>query len=219
MSAIAAVVAGVAVVGGAVVSSKASKDAAKTQAEASDRAAQLQAESGDAAILAQQESAARAQEFFSPFAGITGRGIEQSSFLGNPQEQFDFLQSNPLFQASLDNANRITNQSAASTGRLNAGDTLTDLSRNVLLSSEPLIDRQRQDIAGLLNLGVGLAGSQANIETGLGAGTSGLLTDIGNVRGAGLIGAANAQSAGAIDQAKIINDSLLAGAAIFSGNR
>ena len=219
MSAIAAVVAGVAVVGGAVVSSRASKDAAKTQAEAAERASQIQAQSGDEAILAQQEAAARAQEFFTPFSGVADRGVGLSSFLGNPQEQFDFLQNNPLFQASLDNANRITNQSAAAQGRLSAGDTLKGLSQNVLLSAEPLIDRQRQDIAGLLNLGVGLAGSRANIETGLGAGTSGLLTDIGSVRGAGIIGSANAQSAGAIDQAKIINDSLLAGAAIFSGNR
>lgn len=216
MVAAAALVAGAAVLGGAVISSRASKDAAKTQSDSSLLAAQIQADSATEAIQAQKEAAARAQEFFTPFAGVAERGIGLSSFLGNPQEQFDFLQSNPLFQASLDNANRITNQSAAASGRLNAGDTLTNLSQNVLLSAQPLIDRQRQDIAGLLNLGTGLAGSQANIETGLGAGTSGLLTDSASAQSAGIIGSANAQSAGMIDQAKIINDSLLAGAAIFA---
>ena len=179
-----AAVAAVGVVSSVVSSNKASGAASK--------AARQQENSQREAIEAQREAAARAQGFFEPFAGSAQRGIEASSFLANPQAQFDFLQSNPLFQMGLDNANRVTQQSAASRGRLNAGDTLEQLNRNALLTASPLIDTQRQDIGALLNLGTGIATSQANIETGQAARVSELLQGIGNSRSAGTIAKANA---------------------------
>jgi hypothetical protein len=168
----------------------------KTAAEASVEAAQIQAGAGQSAIEKQEEAAQRAQAFFDPFSGVAERGVEASSFLADPQAQFDFLKNNPLFQLALDNANRQTKQMAAAGGRLSAGDTLQQLSNNVLLSSSPLIDRQRQDINQLLNLGTGVAGARANIETGRGTNISNLLTDIGNVQAGGLVGGANAQTQG-----------------------
>ena len=111
----------------------------------------------------------------------------------------------------MQNANTVTQKSAASRGRLSAGDTLEELSNNVLLSASPLIDRQRQDINNLLNLGTGIAGSQANIETGLGATTGGLITDIGSARSAGLVGGANARAAGA---SNLLNTALNIGSTI-----
>ena len=205
-----------AVVAGAVISGVASNKASKRVAEASEDSAAIQAESARLAIIAQREAAARAQGFLDPFAAVGQQGIDQAGFLANPQAQFDFLQNNPLFQASLDNANTVTQKAAASRGRLNAGDTLTDLSNNFLLSARPLIADQRQDIGNLLNLGTGIAGSQANIETGLGAGTSGLLTDIGNVQGAGLVGAANARAMGTTATANNINNALLSGVSLLN---
>ena len=144
-------------------------------------------------------------------AAVGQQGIEQAGFLTDPQAQFDFLQSNPLFNLALDNANRATLQGAAAGGRLSAGDTLTDLSNNVLLSAQPLIGRQNQNINNLLNLSTGVAGSQANIETGLGATTGGLITDIGSVRSAGEIGAANALGAGARN---LLNTAVSIGSAV-----
>lgn len=165
-------------------------------AKAAKRAANTQVTAGQEAILAQQEAAARGQEFLNPFAQVGQQGIDQAGFLTDPQAQFDFLQSNPLFQMGLDNANRVTQQPAASRGRLSAGDTLEQLTNNALLTAQPLIAQQGQNIRGLLNVGTGVAGSQANIEQGLGAGTSGLLTDIGAAKAAGTVGAANARTAG-----------------------
>lgn len=211
MTGVATAIAAAAVVGGI-----ASNRAAKQTAKAAEDSAAIQAESGEAAIIAQREAAERAQTFFDPFAGVAERGVGLSGFLADPQQQFDFLQNNPLFNLALENANRSTLQGAAAGGRLAAGDTLTDLSSNVLLQAQPLIDRQRQDIAGLLNLGVGVAGSQANIETGLGAGTSGLLTDIGSVQGAGIVGAGRANAAGTANVGSALTNSLLAGATILN---
>lgn len=169
----------------------------KDVAKASVEGAGIQAESGLAAIEAAEAAAGRGQEFLAPFGELGQSGIDQAGFLTDPQAQFDFLQGNPLFDLALENANRSTLQGAAAGGRLGAGDTLTDLSSNVLLSAQPLIGQQKQSIRDLLNIGTGVAGSQANIETGLGATTGGLLTDIGSATSAGLVGGANARSAGA----------------------
>jgi len=165
--------------------------AASAQDAASQQAAALKES------LARAEASKRtAQGFFEPFQGIQQQGIDSASFLGNPQEQFDFLQSNPLFQLALDNANTATTKGAKAGSRLSAGDTLQQLSNNVLLSASPLIDRQRQDVGSLLNFGSNLASSQANIETGQSALAGGIVTDIGNVNASGTIGAQNARSQG-----------------------
>jgi hypothetical protein len=165
-------------------------------AQAAREGVQLQAESGREAIAEERAAREAAQQFFEPFAGVAERGIEEGGFLADPQAQFDFLQQNPLFDLALENANRVTQQSAASQGRLSAGDTLTALSNNVLLSAQPLIDRQRQDIGALLNLGTGITTAQANTAIGQGTNVGNLLTDIGSAQAAGGIGAANAQTQG-----------------------
>jgi hypothetical protein len=169
---------------------------ASDQKAAARDASFTQQQAGREALEAQQEAAQRAQGFFEPFAGAAERGIEASQFLADPQAQFDFLQSNPLFQLALDNANQQTQRAAASRGRLSAGDTLQQLSNNVLLSASPLIDRQRADVASLLDFGTNIAGSRANIEQGLGTQTSNILQGIGNAKAAGQIAAGNAQAQG-----------------------
>jgi len=183
-------------------------------ADAATDAADTQAEAGRDAIIAQKEAAARGQEFFTPFAGAAERGIEASQFLANPEAQFDFLQSNPLFQLALENANQDTLQSASANRRLSFGDTLQQLSNNVLLQATPLIDRQRQDVTNLLQFGGDIASSQANIETGLGARVGGLTTDIGAAQAGGIVGAANARTAGTQN---LLNLGLTAGGIALGG--
>lgn len=167
--------------------------AGEDAAKAARRAAGAQITAGQEGIEATEAARGRAQGFLTPFQPLGQRGVEESSFLADPQAQFDFLQSNPLFQLALENANRGTSQRAAAGGRSSFGTTLEDFSKNVLLSAQPLIDRQRQDIGNLINVGTGIAGSQANIETGAGATTTGLITDIGAVRAGGIVGESNAE--------------------------
>lgn len=167
-----------------------------TAAEAAQAGATQQTAATREAIAAQQEAAQRGQEFLSPFAQIGRDVLPQAGFLTDPQAQFEFLQQNPLFQLSLDEARRGTQQSAAAGGRLSAGDTLQQLSKNVLLSAQPLIGQQQQNIAGLLDFGRGVAGQQANVEIGAGSQISPLLQDIGNIQAAGGVGAAGARGAG-----------------------
>lgn len=169
--------------------------AAKDAEAAALSAAEIQARAGQEAIAGGRASTERALGFLDPLAGAAERGIEESGFLANPQAQFDFLQNNPLFNLALENANQRTLQTASAGRRLSFGDTLQQLSNNVLLTSQPLIDRQRQDVTNLLQFGGDVATSQANIATGQEARIGGITTDIGAARAAGVVGAANANAA------------------------
>lgn len=167
------------------------------QAKAAKQAGEIQSEAAtDAAgnVLAAGEQAG---SLLDPFAAIGQTGVDQASFLTDPNAQFDFLQSNPLFQMGLDNANTQTNQFAAARGRLSAGDTLQQLNQNALLTASPLIQNQSQAIGNLLNIGQNTAGNQASILQNTAANQSNLLTGAAAAQAGGLVGAANAKAAGA----------------------
>lgn len=210
---------------GVEASEKAALQAAQTQADAGKDAIELLQKSKTEALgyidpsQSQnflQSGADAAQGYFNPYAQIGQQGIDNASILTDPQAQYDFLKSNPLFQASLDNANQQTNQMAAARGRLSSGDTLTSLSNNTLLAASPLLAQQQQNVSNLLGFGAGIAGNQASIASSLsgnqaninqaaqlaqanaalGTGTQigGLTTDIGAALAGGQVGAANANT-------------------------
>lgn len=143
-----------------------------------------------------------ASALLDPFKGIGEQGLEQASFLTDPQAQFDYLRSNPLFRLGLQNANDQTMQSAAARGRLSSGDTLQQLSNNALLVGAPLIQQQKGSIGDLLNYGLNTAGAQGNLLTGQGAALAG-----------GLIGQANARGQGSQN---VLDLGMRAGTALFS---
>ena len=160
------------------------EDALKASEEA--EAAELAAL--DSAQLETRRATAEAQGFLEPFGSVGVAGAEQAGFLTDPQAQFDFLQSNPLFQLGLDNANRQTQQSAAARGRLSSGDTLQQLNQNALLTASPLIAQQKQSIGDLLNFGSGIARAQSNTAIGQGSDISNLIQNQGNVQASGIAG-------------------------------
>ena len=166
--------AAVTVIGGAVSSNKAS-NAAEDSAKAALQASGVQ-----------QDFSQQASALLDPFQQVGQQGLDQASFLTDPNAQFEFLQNNPLFQLSLDNANTQTQQSAAARGRLSAGDTLQQLSNNTLLAAAPLISDQKNSIGSLLNFGQATAANQGSLLTGQGASLAG-----------GIIGSQNALNAGA----------------------
>ena len=130
---------------------------------------------------------------FDPLAAVGQQGIEQAGFLGSPQEQFQFIQNNPLFQLGLDNLNEQTLKGAAARGRLSSGDTLQQLTQNATLASQPLIDRQRQDILNLLGISQNVTGQQAGIERQTAQDVANLLTGGAAAQAAGVVGAQNAR--------------------------
>jgi len=162
-------------------------------AGAASQAAAVQQQAANQAAGNIETAGQQAGGLFDPFQQAAQQGVNNAGFLTDPSQQFQFLQNNPLFQMGLDNANQVTQQSAAAQGRLSSGDTLQQLTNNSLLTAQPLIDRQRQDILGLLNLGTGVAGQQAGIlqNTALNAGN--LRTSGSAAQAAGIVGASNAQ--------------------------
>lgn len=164
--------------------------------DAAEDAANIQAAAGERGIDFLERGTERGLGFYEPFGGIAQRAVDLSGFLADPQAQFDFLQSNPLFQMSLDQLNQGTAAQAAARGRLSAGDTLQQLTNNTMLAAMPLIDRQRQDIGNLLNLGSGIAGSQAATSVAAAPQISNLITDIGAAQAGGIVGAQNARNQG-----------------------
>ena len=168
---------------------------ASQQASASRRAASAQQASISEGIAETRRASEQGLEFLTPFQELGQTGIEQAGFLTDPQAQFDFLQNNPLFQMSLQQAGTETKQLAAARGRLSAGDTLQQLSQNVLLAAQPLIAQQKGSITDLLNLGSGTSRAQANIAIGQGSDITNLLTSGGDVAASGIVGASNARAA------------------------
>jgi hypothetical protein len=168
-----------------------------TAANASRDAAEIQSNAGQQAIEQIRTSTAEGQAFLQPFQQIGEEGLDKSSFLTSPDEQFDFLQNNPLFQLGLDNANTVTQKSAAASGRLSSGDTLEQLTNNSLLTAAPLIAGQKNTIQNLLNQGLQTAQGQANTAIGQGTNIADTTTDIGAALAGGQVGAANARSSGA----------------------
>lgn len=186
-----------------------------TAGEAATEAAQIQQQSIQEAIPLIQGATETAQGFLQPYQAVGQQGLDLSSFLTDPNQQYQFLQNNPLFQAALNNANTSTMNLAAAKGRLSAGDTLQQLSQNVLLSASPLINQRSQNIMQLLGLGANVAGTQAGTETAGAANIADLITSSGAVGAGGVAGAANAQTQGTQN---LLQTAILAGAA-FSDSR
>lgn len=133
----------------------------------------------------QSQAGQQASALLDPFQQLGQSGLDQASFLTDPNAQFQFLQNNPLFQMGLDNLNTQTQKNAAATGRLSATDTSQQFMNNSLFAASPLIAGQQNQISNLLNMGLGVAGNQGNLLTGQAAAQAG-----------GIVGAANAQQQG-----------------------
>jgi len=184
----------------------------KTSANAARRAGEIQSDSGLAAAeevrAAGLESGGllsaagqQAGALYDPFQQLGQSGVDQAGFLTDPNAQFDFLQSNPLFQMGLDNANTQTMQSAAARGRLSSGDTLQQLNQNALLTASPLIAQQKQSIGNLLTAGQNAAGQQASILQNTAANQANILGSTAANAGNFSTGAAAAQAGGIVGQA------------------
>lgn len=146
----------------------------KTAADAAQEAANISADG-------YQEASA----LLDPFKNIGEQGLNLAGFLTDPNQQMDYLQNNPLFQMSLDNANNQTMRMAAASGRLSSGDTLQSLSNNVMLAGMPLIQNQQQQIGNLLNFGQATAANQGNLRVGQAAQLAGGIVNAENARAQG----------------------------------
>lgn len=98
-----------------------------------------------------------------------------TEFNTNPQAQYDYLQSNPIFQASLNYRDRESAGLAARQGRVGTGDFSAQLQENYLLAASPLIQRREQQLLNLAQVG-----GNAAAQTGqFGAQAVGAINNLG----------------------------------------
>jgi hypothetical protein len=166
-----------------------------TAADASRDAADLQAQSGREGIAFQRETRDLARTDLAPFTGLGSSNIGALQTILTPQGQSDYLKQNPLFTMALDNLNRSSNNTFLGRGKL--GDATNQLTKNVFLAGQPLLQQQTGNLFNAVNLGQSSAAGQANTALDTGNSVSDLITGIGDAQAAGGVGAANAQTAGA----------------------
>jgi hypothetical protein len=183
-------------------------DSAKTSANSALMATNQQSQGFRDANAAQVQTSNRAGAMFDPFARLGQSGVNQASFLTDPNQQFDFLQNNPLFQMGLDNANQQTMNSAASRGRLSSGDTLQQLTNNSLLTAQPLIQDQKNSIADLLRFGTNAATNQGNILLDQGQTTANSANNAVDAQAQGILNSGNAIAAGQFGSANALADGI-----------
>jgi hypothetical protein len=168
----------------------------KSGAEAAQQSAAIQQRATERGISEIEAARELGLGFLEPFGEVGRAAIPQAGFLTDPQAQFEFLQQNPLFQSALEQANVGTKGIAAARGRLSAGDTLQQLSQNVLLAASPLISQQKQSIQDLLGFGGDIATRQAATATGAAPSIAELITSGGAAEAAGVVGAEQARGKG-----------------------
>lgn len=162
-------------VGGALLSSRASRSAADTQAA-----------SAQAAIDERQRSEAASTARLAPFTRLGTETINpllELAGTGDPsferREGFEDIQ-----------------QSAAAGGKLRTGGTLRDLSEFSRGLDERFRSNRFAELLSLVNVGQASAAGQANIGTQTSRDVSNLLVGQGDVRAAGRVGSANAFATG-----------------------
>lgn len=182
----------------------ASAYSANRQASAANKAASAQAKSGQAAIDESIAAREQSRQDLQPYAQFGEQQLQSLQNMLTSDGQMQYLQNNPIFNASLKNMNEQVLNNAAVRGRLNAGDTRQQFFDNFQAAALPLLSYQSNNLFNAVNLGQASAAGQANNTLTTSANIGNTMTGIGNAQAAGIIGRANAQSQFANDLTKTI---------------
>src|SRR5262245_8867072 len=106
------------------------------------------------------------------------------------------LENTPGYQFRLNQGLQALERSAASRGTLMTGGQLKGLTRYAQDVASQEYDKRVQQLTGLAGMGLGAAGTQAQVSSAYGRQATDLITDAGNAAAAGTIGATNAWGEG-----------------------
>ena len=166
----------------------------KTAANASLEGARLQQQSAAEGLAYQKEKDAQARGDLMPYSDFGKSQLSSYSALLDPQAQANYLASNPMFQAALQNTNRGTRNAGYMSGL--KGDMQNQLMQNYMATGDQFINSQMNRLMQPIQIGQASAAGQAvNGLNGARSATD-LITGSGAAGAAGLVGAANAQQAG-----------------------
>lgn len=183
-----AITAAAVVAGGTIYSAN---KAASAQKKAGSQAAAAQIDATDKQIRFLRESERRADRRLRPFVNFGRSGLKPLTNMMSPQGQYNYLESNPMFQAAVDySGDQIKNITAAS-GKANSGGTVDQLFKNYLATGETFIGNQFNRLLTPVQIGQASATGQAANIMSTGQNVAGIYGDQGNVLAANLINSGN----------------------------
>lgn len=164
------------------------------QAKATKQAANQQLASTNAQIAYQEGAERRATERLQPFVSLGTANIAGLQGLLTPQGQMDYLQSNPMFQAAVQNAADQTKAAAASSGKFGSGGLVNQLFQNYLGQGEQFIGNQFNRLTNTVGMGQASAAGQAANSLNAANNITGILGNQGDIRAAGTMAGQNIQN-------------------------
>lgn len=236
----AAVVGGVATIGGALIGASASKSAASTQAAAAKQAASLQAQVAREQIAAQEKMFERQIELQEPWrqAGIGALGQMQGGAYGLPAAftgQVNMM-ADPGYQFRLSEGLKALDRQAAARGGLISGSALKGAQRfgqdyasqeyqnaynRALTEYNAQMQRSSTGynrLAALAGVGQTATGELGRAGQQYTAGVTGALGQMGQAQAAGITGAAQARASGYMGGANALTGGFTNFANLYSQN-
>lgn len=149
------------------------------------------------------------EDSMSPFASAFGQSdIDNLRGLGtDPNQQLDFLQNNPLFDALRNQSREATFNTQSGTGALGSSGTDQMLQNSFLSQGQDLIDRQ-------FNRGLSLLSGAQNASGRIGDARLGTLRDIGATQGSAVANAGGIRGAGQTNSADALANALQGSTAV-----
>lgn len=164
------------------------------QAKATKKAGDQQLAATQAQIAYQEGAEKRATERLQPFVNLGTSNIQGLQGLLTPQGQMSYLQSNPMFQAAIQNAADQTKAAGASAGKFNSGGLVNQLFQNYLGQGEQFIGNQFNRLTNTVGMGQASAAGQAANSLNAANNITGILGNQGDIRAAGTMAGQNIQN-------------------------
>ncbi len=159
------------------------------------RAGRDQIAASNSQIQYLQDAEQRSRADLAPFRQMGLDAMPGFQGLLSSQGQFDFLQSNPMFQAAIGNANNAINTNASATGKLNSGGTIDQLFQNYLATGDNFVNSQFNRLLSPVNIGQSAAAGSANMSNNFANQIGGAIGGQGDINAASRLGQQNARGA------------------------
>lgn len=159
-----------------------------------------------------------AQSYQRPYVEMGRAAIPGMQQLLTTEGQYDYLSSNPMFQAAVENAADVMTSRGAAAGKFNSGGTVDQLFKNYLATGEDFIGSQYSRLFNTVGAGQTAASNMGNIILDTASGVGGVMGDMRSIMG----GQGDVASAGIIARENASQRALEGGMQtiqnIFSGN-
>jgi hypothetical protein len=137
---------------------------------------------------------------YSARAGVNSSGFDRNSPMAkyrellDPTKQAEYLTSNPIFQAAINQFGTKAKNTLGFGGM--KGDLANEVTKDYVASGNKYIDAQLNRLLNPIQIGQSSAAGVANTALTTGQSIGDTMTDVGNAQAAGIVGGANAKTQG-----------------------